>query len=78
MSEALTSLLPLEASDGRSELELAQSLMSALRPWDSRLVWMAKRSSSFTSGVKLVKSSRVSVPGGERQGTRAEIGRAHV
>lgn len=39
---------------------------------DSRLFWMARRSSSFTIGVKLVKSSRVSVPGGDRQGTMAE------
>lgn len=60
-------------SEARSELELAPSeLMSTLSPFESRLVWMARRSSSFTMGVKLVKSSRVSVPGGERQGTRAE------
>lgn len=73
----LTSLLTRDphasCSKPRSELELAPSeLMSALSPLDSRLVWMASRSSSFTMGVKLVKSSRVSVPGGERQGTRAE------
>lgn len=46
--------------------------MSGLSPLDSRLFWMARRSSSFTIGVKLVKSSRVSVPGGDRQGTMAE------
>lgn len=73
----LTSLLSPDpqarCSEARSELELAPSeLMSTLSPLDSRLVWMASRSSSFTMGVKLVKSSRVSVPGGERQGTRAE------
>lgn len=76
MLSFLTSLLtpdPARCSEARSELELAPSeLMSALSPLDSRLVWMASRSSSFTMGVKLVKSSRVSVPGGERQGTRAE------
>lgn len=43
-----------------------------LSPLDSLLFWMASRSSSFTMGVKLVKSLRVRVGGGDRQGTRAE------
>lgn len=73
----LTSLLsparPEGLSEARSELELTPSeLTSAPSPLDRRLLWMASRSSSFTMGVKLVKSSRVNEPGGERHGTRAE------
>lgn len=57
---------------GLSEVELIQSLITVLSPFDSRLFWIAKRSSSFTSGVKLVKSSNVSDPGGDKQGTNAD------
>lgn len=75
----LTSLLAppsgrLRCSDGCSEPAELQlpSEPSAARAAERRLLWMASRSSSLTMGEKLVKSSRVSEPGGDKQGTRAE------
>lgn len=53
----------------RSELDPSELRSS---PLDSLLLWMASRSSSFTSGVKLLRSSRVRGAEGVRQGTRAE------
>lgn len=49
-----------------------EALGGSLMPLVLRLEWITERSSSFTSGLKVVKSSSVREPGGDRQGTRAD------
>lgn len=67
-----TSLFIPSSPAGFSALLLEQVVLAVLIPLDRRLFWMANRSSSLTSGLKWVKSSRVSEPGGDRHGTRAD------
>lgn len=60
----------IDVSIGLSETVTVSKVEDIL--WDWRLFWMANLSSSFTSGVKFVKSSNPSDPAGDKVGTIAE------